>query len=259
MQKTALMALAGILLGMITPYTTSEIPVILGRFLYWVGNIVFASFVSGIVGRIVFPFLNMRKVHAVLAFFVFTAALSLPTLVWVASWELILKGMFMYPGGFTLEYVVSSLASLNYSLIGYLGFYAKVWLITLLIVGPVSLIGDKFKKPSSVSQVISPGQRFLDRLPPSLGTDILCLAMEDHYLRVHTSYGDALLLLRMADAVAELEGYPGVQVHRSWWVAKAAIDRVIRKPRKKTIVLTNGVHVPISQRREKALREANFI
>lgn len=259
MQKTGLMAVAGILLGMITPYNTYEIPMITGRFLYWVGNIVFASLVSGMVGRLIFSILNKMEVHVVLAFLIFTAALSLPTLFWVASWELILKGIFMNPAGFTYEYVSNSLASLNYGLLGYLSFYLKVWLITLLIVGPVSLIGEKLNRGKKASEVAFPGRRFFDRLPAALGTDVLCLSMEDHYLRVYTSHGDTLLLLRMADAVAELEGYPGMQVHRSWWVAKSAIDRVIREPRKKTILLTNRIQVPISQRREKALREANFI
>ena len=34
-----------------------------------------------------------------------------------------------------------------------------------------------------------PGGRFLDRLPPRLGRDLLCLQMEDHYVRAHTARG----------------------------------------------------------------------
>jgi hypothetical protein len=38
------------------------------------------------------------------------------------------------------------------------------------------------------------GGRFLDRLPPRLGRELLCLQMEDHYVRAHTTRGSDLVL-----------------------------------------------------------------
>ncbi len=258
-QKTLMMFCAGVILGVIAPYNTDSISALIGRFMYWVGNIMFASIVSGIVARWIFPIMSRRQLSAAFSFLVYTAVLSAPTLLWVASWELLLKGLFVNPGGFTEEFVQQSLASLNYGFLGYLGFYARVWMITILLVGPISLIAEKLAKNPAEQNEPPAGSRFFQRLPVELGTDLLCLSMEDHYLRVYTSLGDTLILMRMSDAVAELEAHDGMQVHRSWWVAKAAIKKIVREPRKKSIILTNDVHVPISQRREKALKDTGFI
>lgn len=47
--------------------------------------------------------------------------------------------------------------------------------------------------------------------------------MEDRYLRIHTDGGSDLILMRLRDAVGELAGADGLQVHRSFWVARAAV------------------------------------
>ena len=40
----------------------------------------------------------------------------------------------------------------------------------------------------------------LEQLPPHLGSEILYIQNEDHYIRVHTAHGSALLLMRLRDA-----------------------------------------------------------
>jgi len=47
----------------------------------------------------------------------------------------------------------------------------------------------------------------------------MALTAEDHYLRVITDKGSALILMKFEDALAALNGYPGIQTHRSWWLA----------------------------------------
>ena len=48
----------------------------------------------------------------------------------------------------------------------------------------------------------NPMQTFLERLPVKFRTaDLHALSSEDHYLRVHTSLGEELILMRLADAV----------------------------------------------------------
>jgi|GEM_PF-308316 len=71
--------------------------------------------------------------------------------------------------------------------------------------------------PVAAGPAPAPQPAFLDRLPAHLGSDLLALEMEDHYVRVHTALGSELILLRMRDAIAELGGIEGAQVHRSWW------------------------------------------
>ncbi len=71
----------------------------------------------------------------------------------------------------------------------------------------------------------------LSRLPPEIGSDIIALETEDHYFRVHAAGGSALILMRMADAVALLDPRLGAQVHRRWWVAQSAVVGVRRRGR----------------------------
>lgn len=101
--------------------------------------------------------------------------------------------------------------------------------------------------------------RFLDRLPAKLrGADLHAVEAEDHYLRLHTSRGQDLILMRLSDAVAELEGIEGAQTHRSWWVAKAAVEGARRGDGRATLQLVGGVEAPVSRAYAKALREAGW-
>lgn len=87
----------------------------------------------------------------------------------------------------------------------------------------------------------------LSRLPPEIGTDIIALETEDHYLRVHAAGGSALILMRMADAVALLDPRLGAQVHRRWWVAETAVAGVRTEGQKLSLRLTDGTVVPVGR------------
>ena len=100
--------------------------------------------------------------------------------------------------------------------------------------------------------------RLMERLSPEMGTTILALENEDHYVRVHTALGSELVLIRMRDAVAELDGVDGAQVHRSWWVARDAIADVAREGRNVRMELSNGLHAPVSRARVQELRDAGW-
>lgn len=114
--------------------------------------------------------------------------------------------------------------------------------------------------PESAAGAALPGPApFLSRIPPRLGRDLLALEMEDHYVRVHTAEGSDLILMRLRDAIAELAGLDGLQVHRSYWVAAAAVTGVERKPDGKlTLLLRNGLRVPVSRSYAAAVRAAGW-
>ncbi|MEO8113887.1 MAG: LytTR family DNA-binding domain-containing protein [Phenylobacterium sp.] len=97
------------------------------------------------------------------------------------------------------------------------------------------------------------------RLPAAVDGEILALQAEDHYVRVHTARGSALLLMRMGDAVAELDGLAGLQVHRSWWVARTAVAGAAPAGRRANLALTNGLAVPISRAAMAQARAAGFL
>ncbi len=101
--------------------------------------------------------------------------------------------------------------------------------------------------------------RFPDRLPFKLrGAAIRAVQAEDHYLRIHTDRGSDLILMRLSDALDELEGLEGAQTHRSWWVAKDAVRDVARGDGRATLTLDGGLRAPVSRRYARALREAGW-
>lgn len=105
-----------------------------------------------------------------------------------------------------------------------------------------------------------PAEAFRARLPfKHRQAEILALSAEDHYLRVYTSAGETLILMRLYDAIGELDGIEGSQVHRSWWVAKDAVADVVRGDGKVDLVLKDGLRAPVSRRYQKALKADGWV
>ncbi len=113
--------------------------------------------------------------------------------------------------------------------------------------------------PVSIPEPEPPAAPFLDRLPPALGTDLLALEMEDHYVRAHTAAGSDLVLMRMRDAVAELDGLDGAQVHRSWWVARDAVEGTRRNGRNLRLRLAGGLEAPVARGNVAELKERGWL
>ncbi len=113
--------------------------------------------------------------------------------------------------------------------------------------------------PPPTPPAAEPGERFFARLPPHLGREMIALEMEDHYLRVHTAAGSALILLRLRDAIAELAGVDGRQVHRSWWVARAAVESSEADGRNLRLRLRNGLAAPVARNAVPTLRDAGWL
>ena len=101
--------------------------------------------------------------------------------------------------------------------------------------------------------------RFLKRIPHRIAGDLICLRIEDHYLRIHTTAGNELILFRLKDAVAELAGAEGMQVHRSYWVARGAVERAERMGRQTTLILKNELRVPVSESFLPSVRAAGWL
>jgi len=105
----------------------------------------------------------------------------------------------------------------------------------------------------------APPAKFLERLPAKLaGARLWAVEAEDHYLRLHTSLGQDLILMRLGDAIAELEGIEGARTHRSWWVARSAVQSVEREDGRATLILKDGAEAPVSRAYAKILRAAGW-
>ncbi len=100
---------------------------------------------------------------------------------------------------------------------------------------------------------------FLSRLPARLGEELLHLRMQDHYVEASTTRGTELILLRFRDALREVDGLDGMQVHRSHWVARAAVTRPVRRSGRIILELVNGVEVPVSRSFVPALKGRGWL
>lgn len=146
-----------------------------------------------------------------------------------------------------------------------------IWLVMILILAGVTILGKKFLRTEYVetdfaeSNAVGEARattppKILTRLPVHLqSAELYALSAEDHYVRVHTSKGDELILMRFSDAMLETGSVEGLQVHRSWWVAKAAITDVKSKGRSAEITLKNTQKAPVSRNERKTIRDLGWI
>lgn len=91
---------------------------------------------------------------------------------------------------------------------------------------------------------------------PLRGARIEAIQAEDHYVRVYTSAGHALLRMRFRDALSAVVALDGIRPHRSWWVARGSIVSLARHEGRSTLTLESGMRVPVSRGYRPALGPA---
>lgn len=87
---------------------------------------------------------------------------------------------------------------------------------------------------------------------------LIAVQAEDHYLRIHTDAGDELVTARFADALAELAKAHGFRVHRSWWIAADAVEKVRWRRGGGEAILQGGLVAPVSRTYAPALKRAGW-
>lgn len=230
-----LLFLAGIgtFLTLISPLETGNLP-FAWRWLYWVG-LMFLGGASGelserILERLA-PGLPELARYALIA-----AMVSIPVTLAVLA----------------IQSVVGPTPTLRQ-----LPFY---YFFVFVISSGVTVLTWMLERPDRAESQPGPGRALTDKLPVRLRTaGLLALESEDHYLRVHTDRGDALILMRLSDAIAAVEGLEGAQTHRSWWVARAAIDHAEKSGGRAELSLTNGLKAPVSRSYYADLKDRGWI
>ena len=140
-----------------------------------------------------------------------------------------------------------------------LALFPYVALVQLLIARVVSP-DDQVTAAAPAEQPVAAPEyppEFVSKLPVALRRDIIALEAEDHYVRVHTLHGSALILMRLADAAALIDPRLGLRVHRSWWVARDGVRALERTPGRPIARLIDDTAVPISRTHLSAAR--NFM
>ncbi len=145
--------------------------------------------------------------------------------------------------------------------------WPRTFLFILVISLAITSVGILIRRVTNVTEAARPSDpipaaksAFMDRLPIRLrAAELYAVQAEDHYLRVHTSAGQEMILMRLADALRELTTVEGMQTHRSWWVARQGLAEVARDSGKVVLKLKSGVEAPVSRTYQTAVREAGWI
>lgn len=83
---------------------------------------------------------------------------------------------------------------------------------------------------------------------------------EDHYCRLHLAGGRSLLVLhRFGDALTEVAGHDGAQVHRGAWVAAGGVAGARRDGRRWVLLLADGTEIPVSVSFAAAARSRGWL
>jgi len=221
--------IAGIVLAIMAPYGTHAFSP-LYRFIYWVGLCLAGGLGAESVNLLVHIFkLKLGKWQSALAQSV-TSTLAVSAIILVMA---------------TLAYGMPNLKNFLQTM-----FY--VWVIATII----TFIGALLSGQKQAREAAPKRAALYERLPPKLRrADIYALAAEDHYVRVITSKGDELILMRLSDAIKETAPLKGLSPHRSWWVAEAGVAKV----KKSEIILHTTQTAPISRTGMKLVREAGWV
>ena len=86
------------------------------------------------------------------------------------------------------------------------------------------------------------------------------LTVDDHYVDVYLDDGTQhRVLMRLTDAIREMDGAPGFCTHRSHWVSATHIRRAIKQRNREFVVLNDGTQVPVSKTYREDVLAAGFL
>lgn len=236
---------AALILAVSGPFGTVEtIPSFVARLGYWLFA-VFATYLLGFMATMTLQPMVERR-HFVLRAAVqgvAVGALVTPTII-VANW-LVLD--VTYPSlGATLSFAgVMMLICLS---------------VTAVMISTLPLrarLEHAATTTPAETQARSPA--LVARLPIGKRGDLVAISSEDHHVRIQTTLGEHWLRMRLVDAIAAAEPTEGLQVHRSHWVATAAITDVARDGKGATLTLTHGPQVPVSRGHMGQVRAAGLL
>jgi len=230
--------LVGGVLALSGAFHTADLP-LAGRFAYWLSLVVLGAVLGRASGRLIIPqpWWETRPVTVV--------SLMIPMIGLPMTLVACLADNWMHHGRLSLWQVREVLPAC----------LATTAVLTIL----VFLVQRRAAVETHEAPKGAPPPRFLARLPAKLaGADLWAIEAQDHYLRLHTSKGDDLILMRLADALVELEGIEGARTHRSWWVARHAVASAERAEGRATLTLVGGLKAPVSRAYLKPLREAGW-
>ncbi|KQY75453.1 LytTR family DNA-binding domain-containing protein [Brevundimonas sp. Root1423] len=230
----------GALMGVIGPFGSFFNDVLAVRIAYWVS----VFLICGVTLRLAIRVLAPRARRA-----------GVPVWAWAPAMVLAL-GLPL--AGITRMIAIAIWPGIRQG-VSPVDWYGQTVLVILIYGALHATLVRRLESPASPQPVKTGAPHILRHLPPRLGSDLLCLSMEDHYVRLHTERGSVLVLMSLGQALDELGDLDGLQVHRSWWVARRAVDAVIEDGRNLRLRLKGGIEAPVSRASVARLRSAGWL
>jgi hypothetical protein len=229
----------GLFLASVGAFGTGEAPAAI-RFIYWVTVMVGGGLIGAVIEPLLlrWPAMTQRpRLFAAVQTVVMTFPITL--LVWSVS-------SIMLAGG-------------RMTLLELVFLWPSVLIVDIAVVILAWLIRRSTQPKTEVRRQGAPPPAIAGKLPPRLArAELMALEAEDHYLRVHTSAGDALILMRFSDALEAVADADGLQSHRSWWVAKQAVEDAAFRDGRGELTLRCGVKAPVSRSYAEAVRRTDW-
>jgi hypothetical protein len=238
--ELAILAAIGLFLGAIGPYDTENLPA-WPRHLYWLICIVG----GGLIGIAVDEGLELRI---------------------GSSWRRLLAvSMVMTPAVALLVQLTGHL--LGSAPLGLRPWLGNLWNVFVIALPVMAVRALAWRRPAAIVEtrtIVEPPLPeaeavFRRRLSARRRSSrLIAVEAHDHYLRVHTDAGSELVTMRFVDALAELGGAHGFQIHRSWWVAADAIEAVKWRRGGGDVRLHGDLAAPVSRSFAPALKAAGW-
>lgn len=217
--------LLGVFLAATSAFDSEEIPA-LQRYLYWIAALVGGGIIAALIEPWIADRLPGRPRLFALAQLV---AMTPPITLWIT-----LLPMILWADPFRVErlyWTLPSVVTVNVAVI------ALAWVVRQAFKPKASAVIDGAAPPAIRS-----------KLAPRLArARLIAVEAEDHYLRIHTDAGSALVLMRFGDALEALIASDGFRTHRSWWVARTGVEIARWKAGRGELVLSDGSTAPVSR------------
>lgn len=125
--------------------------------------------------------------------------------------------------------------------------------ISTVILRRVMTLGDD-------PQVTVAQDKLLQRLSLPDDVRIKAVSSDNHHIRILTDDGQShRILMRLRDAVNEIDRELGFCIHRSHWVAQDAIERLHQQDGREVVVLSCGAQLPVGPKyRDNLVRSGHI-
>ncbi len=235
----AIAALA-VVLGLSGPFGTESAMRLAPRIGYW-GLIAAVTYFSGsfVVSLFTHRFERTRPPMAI-GFPLITLAIAVVVLIEVVAINWAVLGNAPSSSGEVLSLAVNVLG------------------VGVVIAGIIVYFSRSAPKPAG-SPPAPEAPRLLQRLDLVKRGALISLSVQDHYTEVATSKGTSLVLLRLSDAITEADPVPGLQVHRSHWVATGEVKSARRDGAKAVLTMSDGRDIPVSRTYVQAVKDAGLL